>query len=175
MASGVAQDQPGPATASSPRCLCRRSSAISPRRSSTPGVNSCCRPIRPSSPSNPSSRLGSSIPRTRAPGRHRGQMARLDSVCRPVCRSAAVCRLNTDPKPFIWTKCARDILQKVIRADALLSSKKSGTMHQVCGGEAERGCRRRPVLKAAASRQGSRNPGKSGPRHWRNLDRGHVV
>ena len=36
---------------------------------------------------------------------------------------------NTDPKPFIWTKSARGILQKVIRANALLSSKQSGTMH----------------------------------------------
>ena len=36
---------------------------------------------------------------------------------------------NTDPKPFIWTKSARDILQKVIRANALLSSKKNGTMN----------------------------------------------
>ncbi|MGV1015672.1 MAG: IS630 family transposase, partial [Methyloceanibacter sp.] len=30
---------------------------------------------------------------------------------------------NTDPKPFIWTKSARDILHKVIRANARLSSK----------------------------------------------------
>ena len=36
---------------------------------------------------------------------------------------------NTDPKPFSWTKSARDILQKVIRANACLSSKQSGTMH----------------------------------------------
>ena len=36
---------------------------------------------------------------------------------------------NTAPKPFSWTKSARDILQKVIRANALLSSKQSGTMH----------------------------------------------
>ena len=36
---------------------------------------------------------------------------------------------NTDPKPFIWTKSARDILQKVIRANARLSSKKNGTLH----------------------------------------------
>ncbi len=25
---------------------------------------------------------------------------------------------NTHPKPFLWTKCARDILQKVIRANS---------------------------------------------------------
>ena len=36
---------------------------------------------------------------------------------------------NTDPKPFSWTKGARDILQKVIRANAFLSSTQSGTMH----------------------------------------------
>ena len=36
---------------------------------------------------------------------------------------------NTNPKPFIWTKSARDILQKVIRANARLSSKKNQTLH----------------------------------------------
>ena len=36
---------------------------------------------------------------------------------------------NTDPKPFIWTKSARDILLKVIRADARFCSKQSGTLH----------------------------------------------
>ena len=36
---------------------------------------------------------------------------------------------NTNPKPFIWTKSARDILQKVIRANSRLSSKQSGTLH----------------------------------------------
>ena len=36
---------------------------------------------------------------------------------------------NTDPKPFIWTKSARDILQKVIRANTRLSSKQNGTLH----------------------------------------------
>ena len=36
---------------------------------------------------------------------------------------------NKDPKPFIWTKSARDILQKVIRANARLSSKQNGTLH----------------------------------------------
>ena len=34
---------------------------------------------------------------------------------------------NTKPKPFIWTKCARDILQKVIRANAHLSSARPKT------------------------------------------------
>ncbi|RMW92088.1 IS630 family transposase, partial [Pseudoxanthomonas spadix] len=36
---------------------------------------------------------------------------------------------NTKPKPFIWTRSARDILQKVIRANQRLSSKKNGTLH----------------------------------------------
>ena len=36
---------------------------------------------------------------------------------------------NTDPKAFIWTKSACDILQKVIRAYARLSSKQNGTLH----------------------------------------------
>jgi hypothetical protein len=36
---------------------------------------------------------------------------------------------NTNPKPFIWTKTARDILQKVIRANANLSSKQNATLH----------------------------------------------
>lgn len=36
---------------------------------------------------------------------------------------------NTKPKPFIWTKSARDILQKVIRANQRLSSKQNATLH----------------------------------------------
>lgn len=36
---------------------------------------------------------------------------------------------NTKPKPFIWTKSARDILQKVIRANSRLSSKQNETLH----------------------------------------------
>lgn len=36
---------------------------------------------------------------------------------------------NTQPKPFIWTKSARDILQKVIRANSKLSSKQNATLH----------------------------------------------
>ena len=36
---------------------------------------------------------------------------------------------NIKPKPFIWTKSARDILQKVIRANARLSSKQNETLH----------------------------------------------
>ena len=36
---------------------------------------------------------------------------------------------NTNPKPFIWIKTARDILQKVIRANSRLSSKQNATLH----------------------------------------------
>ena len=36
---------------------------------------------------------------------------------------------NTKPKPFIWTKSAADILQKVIRANRRLSSKQNATLH----------------------------------------------
>ena len=36
---------------------------------------------------------------------------------------------DIDPKPFIWTKSARDILQKVIRVNARLSSKQNRTLH----------------------------------------------
>lgn len=36
---------------------------------------------------------------------------------------------NTNPKPFIWTKSARDILEKVIRANSRLSSKQNATLH----------------------------------------------
>lgn len=36
---------------------------------------------------------------------------------------------NTNPKAFIWTKSARDILQKVIRANNRLSSKQNAALH----------------------------------------------
>ena len=36
---------------------------------------------------------------------------------------------NTNPKPFIWTKSARDILQKVIRANSRLSAKQNAALH----------------------------------------------
>jgi len=40
-----------------------------------------------------------------------------------------VCHHNECPKPFIWTKSAKDILQKVIRANSRLSSKQNETLH----------------------------------------------
>ena len=36
---------------------------------------------------------------------------------------------NTRPKPLIWTKSSRDILQKVIRANSWFSSKQNATLH----------------------------------------------
>jgi len=36
---------------------------------------------------------------------------------------------NKNPKPFIWTAKARDILQKVIRANQPLGSKNNATLH----------------------------------------------
>ena len=42
---------------------------------------------------------------------------------------AYIAHHNTKPKPFIWTKSARDILQKVIRANSHLSSKQNATLH----------------------------------------------
>jgi len=36
---------------------------------------------------------------------------------------------NTNPKPFIWTKSARDLLQEVIRANSRLCSKRNATLH----------------------------------------------
>lgn len=36
---------------------------------------------------------------------------------------------NANPKPFIWTATARDILQKVIRANSRLSSKQNAALH----------------------------------------------
>ena len=42
---------------------------------------------------------------------------------------AYIAHHNHHPKPFIWTKSARDILQKVIRANSRLSSKQNETLH----------------------------------------------
>jgi transposase len=42
---------------------------------------------------------------------------------------AYIAHHNTKPKPFIWTKSAADILQKVIRANSRLSSKQNATLH----------------------------------------------
>jgi len=42
---------------------------------------------------------------------------------------AYIAHHNPRPKPFIWTKSARDILQKVIRANSRLSSKQNEALH----------------------------------------------
>ena len=36
---------------------------------------------------------------------------------------------NKNPKPFIWTARAHDILEKVIRANSRLSSKQNEALH----------------------------------------------
>jgi hypothetical protein len=36
---------------------------------------------------------------------------------------------NQNPKPFVWTATANDILQKVIRANRYLGSKKNEALH----------------------------------------------
>ena len=36
---------------------------------------------------------------------------------------------NENPKPFVWTAKANDILQKVIRANRRLSAKQNGALH----------------------------------------------
>jgi hypothetical protein len=48
-----------------------------------------------------------------------------------------VAKHNTKPKPFIWTKSAADILQKAIRANARLASKKNETLHKSCSFESQ--------------------------------------
>ena len=40
---------------------------------------------------------------------------------------------NTNPKSFIWTKSARDILQKVICANNRLGAKQNATRHSRTG------------------------------------------
>lgn len=57
---------------------------------------------------------------------HRGESSVPDLVA---AIDEYVAHHNTKPKPFIWTKSATDILQKVIRANARLSSKKNATLH----------------------------------------------
>ena len=46
---------------------------------------------------------------------------------------AYIAHHNTHPKPFIWTKSARDILQKVIRANSRFSSKQNAAAHAATG------------------------------------------
>jgi hypothetical protein len=36
---------------------------------------------------------------------------------------------NKNPKPFVWTATAKDILEKVIRANSRLSSKQNATLY----------------------------------------------
>jgi hypothetical protein len=40
-----------------------------------------------------------------------------------------IARHNQQPKPFIWTASAKDILEKVVRANRRLSSKQNDALH----------------------------------------------
>ena len=40
-----------------------------------------------------------------------------------------IAKHNENPKPFIWTKKANDILEKVVRANSRLSSKQNDALH----------------------------------------------
>ncbi|HDZ37575.1 MAG TPA: IS630 family transposase, partial [Marinobacter sp.] len=42
---------------------------------------------------------------------------------------AYIRRHNNEPKPFIWTAKASDILSKVVRANRKLSSKQNDALH----------------------------------------------
>jgi transposase len=42
---------------------------------------------------------------------------------------AYIAQHNENPKPFVWTAKANDILQKVIRANRRLSTKQNGALH----------------------------------------------
>ena len=55
------------------------------------------------------------------------------SVPEPVTAIGAyIAHHNIQPKPFIWTKSKRDILQKVIRANNHLCSKQNAAHVLVC-------------------------------------------
>ena len=47
-----------------------------------------------------------------------------------VAIDAYIAHHNANPKPFIWTTSARDILQEVIRANSRLSPKQNATLHR---------------------------------------------
>jgi hypothetical protein len=47
----------------------------------------------------------------------------------PAAIKEYVAHHNLKPKPLIWKTSARDILQKVIRANSRLSSEQNGTLY----------------------------------------------
>jgi hypothetical protein len=80
---------------------------------------------------------------------------------------------NTHPKPFIWTKSARDILQKVIRANSRLSFKQNEALHYQASARWLTYARSSPVtgsakaIARASKRSGFANSfALSGPRSW---------
>ncbi len=58
---------------------------------------------------------------------HRGVFTSVSELIRVI--DEYIAKPNTQPKPFIWTKSAQDILQKVIRANSKLSSKQNAARH----------------------------------------------
>lgn len=58
---------------------------------------------------------------------HRGVLTSVPALVAAI--DAYVAHHHTHPQPCIWTKSARDILQKVIRANQRLSSKQNATLH----------------------------------------------
>ena len=55
-----------------------------------------------------------------------------------VAIDAYIAHHNANPKPFIWTTSARDILQEVIRANSRLSPKQNAPLHRGAKQFAER-------------------------------------
>jgi hypothetical protein len=71
---------------------------------------------------------------------------------------------NKEPKPFIWTKSARDILQKVIRANSRLSSKQNATLHATDGPTKRGGGLSEGAAAGLSALRGSPAPRRSSPR-----------
>ena len=71
---------------------------------------------------------------------------------------------NKEPKPFIWTKSARDILQKVIRANSRLSSKQNATLHATDSPPKRGGGLSEGAAAGLSALRGSPAPRRSSPR-----------
>src|SRR6266850_1813497 len=92
------------------------------RKSAGKGVGAAC------ADRAPSARLAARPPATRGGERlRRGVFTTVSELVKAI--DEYVAHHNKEPKPFIWIKSARDILQKVIRASSRLSSKQSATRH----------------------------------------------
>ena len=78
--------------------------------------------------------LGQAQTPQRWTGNHAGAVCARGASWRGLssCSSAideTVVHHHDNPGPFIWTKRARDIVQKVIRVYSRFSSKQNGTLH----------------------------------------------